>query len=147
MLQKLLQNKITIFKVSLCVLALALIRGFEAQWFYDPFLAYFKSDYLNLQFPEFESLKLLFSMAFRFMLNTFFSLLIIYFLFKDFALTKFASILYLMLFFGLICCFFIIINYFNESNNFLLFYVRRFIIQPIFLILLIPAFYFQKRAE
>jgi exosortase F-associated protein len=26
-----------------------------------------------------------------------------------------------------------------------LFYVRRFLIQPIFLLLLIPAFYFQKK--
>ena len=147
MLQKLLQNKAAVFFILLSLVALVAIRGYETQWFYDPFLAYFKNDYLNLPFPEFDSFKLFFSMTFRFVLNTFFSLLIIYFLFKDLTITKFASILYGFLFIILILFFFVLVSYFSESNNFLLFYIRRFIIQPLFLILLIPAIYFQKKSE
>jgi len=147
MLQKLLQNKAAIFFILLSLVALVAIRGYETQWFYDPFLAYFKNDYLNLPFPEFDSFKLFFSMTFRFVLNAFFSLLIIYFLFKDLTITKFASILYGFLFIILMLFFFVLVSYFSESNNFLLFYIRRFIIQPLFLILLIPAIYFQKKSE
>ena len=147
MLQKLLQNKAAVFFILLSLVALVAIRGYESNWFYDPFLAYFKNDYLNLPFPEFDSFKLFFSMTFRFVLNTFFSLLIIYFLFKDLTITKFASILYGFLFIILMLFFFVLVSYFSESNNFLLFYIRRFIIQPLFLILLIPAIYFQKKSE
>lgn len=147
MLQKLVQNKVTVLLIILCLGGLIAIRANESQWFYDPFLDYFRNDYLNLPFPEFEIVKLFISMTFRFLLNTIFSLLIIYLLFKDLSITKFAGILYGFLFVVLLVSFFVVVTYFNESNNFLLFYIRRFLIQPLFLILLIPAIYFQKKTE
>jgi len=147
MLQKISQNKSTVLLILLCLAALIAIRGFEDQWFYDPFLDYFKNDYLNLPFPTFDVFHLFLSMTFRFILNTFFSLFILQLLFKEIRLTKFAGIIYGILFVVLILFFFILLFFTDESNNFLLFYIRRFIIQPLFLILLIPAIYFQKRAE
>jgi len=147
MLQKIAQNKSTVLLILLCLAALIAIRGFEDQWFYDPFLDYFKNDYLNLPFPVFEGFHLFLSMTFRFMLNTFFSLFIVHLLFKELRLTKFAGIIYGILFVVLMLFFFVLLFFTDESNNFLLFYIRRFIIQPLFLLLLIPAIYFQKRAE
>ncbi|MBF2082162.1 exosortase F system-associated protein, partial [Flavobacterium psychrophilum] len=43
--------------------------------------------------------------------------------------------------------FYIVLNFFDESQKTILFYIRRFIIQPIFILLFIPAFYFQKKSE
>ena len=42
--------------IAICVLALAFIRFFEEKLFYDPFLSYFKNDYLNLPFPDFKGI-------------------------------------------------------------------------------------------
>jgi exosortase F-associated protein len=48
------------------------------------------------------------------------------------------------LFVILITAFFCILYFFKNQENLLLFYVRRFLIQPLFLIVFVPAFYFQK---
>lgn len=131
--------------ISTCILILALIRFFETQLFYDPFIGYFKSDYLQLPFPNFSFFKLIFNTLLRYVLNAGFSLAIIYLLFKDVRLTKFASFLYIFLGFFLLIAFTIMLFFFDEKSNFVLFYVRRFLIQPLFLVLFVPAFYFQKR--
>jgi exosortase F-associated protein len=80
-------------------------------------------------------------------LNTIVSLAIIYALFSDFELTKFAAILYLIFFIVLITAFFALLNFSDYNNNFMLFYVRRFLIQPIFVLLFIPAFFYQKQSR
>ena len=138
-------NWIVYSLVGFCLVALILIRLYETQLFYDPFLVYFKNDYLNLPFPEYDTFLLLLNLILRYFFNTFFSLAIIFLLFKDFQLTKFAAFLYFFFFIILIFLFFGILSFFDEQSNFLLFYVRRFLIQPLFLVLFIPAFYFQKK--
>lgn len=143
-MQKLLKYKKEIVFSIVLVFLLALIRTFE-DFFYDPFLDYFKSDYSNLPFPEYDSIKLFFSLLLRFALNTIVSLAIIQVLFKDFSLTQFASVLYLIFFILLTIAFFCILNFSSEQNNLLLFYVRRFLIQPLFVLLFVPAFYYQNQ--
>lgn len=143
-MQKLLNYKKEIGFSILLVFLLALVRSFE-ELFYDPFLEYFKSDYMKLAFPEYDSLKLFLSLFLRYALNSLISLAIIQVLFKDFTLTKFAGILYLIFFLILILVFFSILNFSDEDNNLMLFYVRRFLIQPLFLLLFVPAFYYQDK--
>jgi exosortase F-associated protein len=147
MLNKIPQNKANLFISLILVCFLAVIRAFEEELFYDPFLVYFEGDFSDLPLPELNSLQLFVGLLFRYVLNTVLSLGIIYFLFKDNGMVKFASVLYLMFFLILIGAFFFILCFYGNQNNFLLFYVRRFLIQPLFLILFIPAFYFQKRSE
>ncbi|TRX38799.1 exosortase F system-associated protein [Flavobacterium sp. ZT3R18] len=144
MLNKILQNKANIFISLLLVCLLAAVRGFEDDLFYDPLLVYFEGDYMAMPLPEFNPLLLFLGLLFRYVLNTILSLGIIYFLFKDKEMVKFASILYLIFFLILMGAFFFILYFYGNQNNFLLFYVRRFLIQPLFLILFTPAFYFQK---
>src|SRR5690606_10472968 len=124
------------------IIGFVLIRLFESRWFYDPFLSYFKGAYQSQHFPEFESFKLLFNLFVRYFLNTVLSLGIIYVLFRNKEFLKVASFLYTVFFVLLIVAFFYIVNY--SDNSFVLFYVRRFLIQPLFLLLFVPAFYFQK---
>jgi exosortase F-associated protein len=125
-------------------LFLVAVRAFESQLFYDPFLVYFERDYMKVPLPEFDGLKLFFGLSFRFFLNSVLSIGILYSLFNDKEMLSFVSILYLLLFVVLIAVFFCIVCFFGNQENLLLFYVRRFLIQPLFLILFVPAFYYQK---
>jgi exosortase F-associated protein len=147
MLNKILQNKVNIFISFILVCLLAVVRAFEGNLFYDPFLIYFEGDYMSLPLPEFNALLLFLGLLFRYVLNSILSVGIIYFLFKDKEMIKFASILYLLFFLILIVVFFFILYFYGNQNNLLLFYVRRFLIQPLFLILFIPAFYYQRLSK
>ena len=144
MLNKLFQNKARIFFILVLVSLLMLVRAFERQLFYDPFLVYFNGDYLKLPLPTFNSGLLFLGLLFRFSLNAIFSVGILYLLFKDREMILFAAVLYILFFVILIAVFFFIICFFKSDENLLLFYVRRFLIQPLFVIVFVPAFYFQK---
>lgn len=147
MLKKLFNHKVRIALALLFVVALVLIRAYEDSLFYDPFLDYFKGDYYNLPIPEIDNLQLIFDFFFRYFLNTALSLAIIYVLFKDIDAVKFASVLYFIFFVMLLAAFFFILLNNGETNKMGLFYVRRFLIQPIFLLLFLPAFYYQKQKQ
>ncbi len=147
MLRELLSNKVKLLLILLLVAFLAAIRGFEDQLFYDPFSLYFKSDYLSKAFPDFDGLHLLLSMTLRYWLNTAVSLAIIFVVFSDAQLTKFAAVLYLFFFIILIIGLFSLLLFSDAGNNFLLFNIRRFLIQPLLLLLFVPAFYYQKQKD
>jgi exosortase F-associated protein len=145
MLKNLFNHKVRIVLTLLFVILLALVRAYEDSLFYDPLLNYFKSDYFNLPLPEIDNLQLFIGLFFRYFLNTLFSLAIIYVIFKDIQAVKFASILYLLFFVILAVIFFYMLSFFGEGHKMTLFYIRRFLIQPIFLLLFLPAFYYQKQ--
>ena len=145
MLQQLLQNKKKVAQISFLILLLILIRAFENNLFYDPFLNYFKSEYANLPFPEISVVKLFLSLGFRFYLNSVISLFLLYVIFNDGKMVKFSILLYMILGSILMISFFFVLNFFGEESKMTLFYIRRFIIQPIFILLFIPAFYYQKQ--
>ncbi len=146
MLQKLLNNKVQIVQLIFLVGLLTLVRAFENQLFYDPFLDYFKSENASV-YPETDSLKLYLSLFFRYFLNTVISLAILYVIFKDVGLVKFSAVLYALFFILLLIGFYLYLNHFDESHKMILFYIRRFLIQPIFILLFIPGFYFQAQSE
>jgi exosortase F-associated protein len=144
MLTMLLKHKIRFFLVIALVILFALIRAYEDDLFYDPFLDYFKNDFHHLPLPEFNSFQLIIGLLFRYGLNTVISLGILYVLFEDIAILQFVSVLYVFFFLILISSFFVIMYYYGEHNKFILFYIRRFLIQPIFVLLFVPAFFYQK---
>jgi len=80
----------------------------------------------------------------RYALNTFFSLIIIRLLFNERNLMIFSGYLFLVLFVVLVVVFFGTLHFSEEPNYLMLFYIRRFLIQPLFLVLFIPAFYYQQ---
>ncbi len=127
------------------VIGFALIRFYENTLFYDPFLNYFKGDYQENPFPEFERFRLFLNYFFRYALNTLLSLGIIYVIFRNKEFIKVSSILYLLFFVVLILALFAVINY--SENAFSLFYIRKFLIQPLFLLLFLPGFYFQIKSK
>lgn len=147
MLENLLHNKARVVVLALSMFGLVLIRAFEEVLFYDPFLAFFKSDFKNSTLPIFEAIPLFLGLVFRFSLNTIFSLAILYCFFKQKPMLWFAGKLYVLALFVLLLAFFAIIFLFESPNYVVLFYVRRFLIQPMLLMLFVPAFYLQYRSN
>jgi exosortase F-associated protein len=146
MLKKILQNKGKIMLGLLLVFLLALIREFENQLFYDPFLVFFKSDFAGLSLPQYDLFQLFLGLFFRFGLNTLVSLGLLYVIFEDKDMLQFSCLLFAVFFVLLVGAFFFLLSFQNQ-NYLLLFYVRRFLIQPIFILLFIPGFYYQKKVK
>lgn len=141
---KIIKHKFKIIIAIFIVICLGVVRAFEKQLFYDPFLIYFDSDFKSLPFPEVDFFKLFEGLLFRYVLNTFLSVALIYTLFKDTEIIKFTVFLYLFFLVILFGMFFLTLKCYPEGS-WLLFYIRRFIIQPIFVLLFIPAFYYQRQ--
>lgn len=144
MIQKILKHKTQIFLVILAIVSFAIIRNYEEFLFYDPFLIFFKNEFSHQQLPDFVEWKLLFHLFLRYVVNTILSLFIIYILFRNKGFLKLASVLYIVFFVILMLSFLVVIHFFSDQLM-VLFYIRRFIIQPLFLLLFIPGFYFQQQ--
>lgn len=124
---------------------LVLIRAYEDTMFYDPLLEFFKMDYKSQPLPEMDTFALQTGIVLRFLLNTLISFAILWLVFKDKDIIKLSAILYCLLFVVLFLAFsFIIFTSEGSNGHLILFYIRRFLIQPLFLLILLPAFYFQK---
>lgn len=143
MIQKILKNKTQIGLIFLMIIGFGVIRNYEDVLFYDPFLDFFKGDFLKQPIPYYIEWKLLLHLCMRYVVNTILSLFVIYVLFKNQDFLKLASVLYFVFFVLLIIAFVIVLHFFSDRLM-VLFYIRRFIIQPLFLLLFIPGFYFQQ---
>ena len=138
-------NKVTNYIVLIILfIGLVLIRAFEDILFYDPYLTFFKNDYLYLDSPRREVAKLVLFTSLRFILNTLMSLGILYVLFKEKSIIKFSVLIYCLAFVSLLVPFLYFVINPKQDDYYLFFNVRRFLIQPIGLILLLPAFYYYK---
>ena len=126
---------------------LALIRFFEDQLFYDPYLSFFKNDYLYMDNPRQEVFKLVAFTTLRYILNSVISLAILYVFFRDKSVVKFASIIYAIAYIILLIFFLYFVLNPKQEDYYLFFNVRRFLIQPIILLLLLPAFYYNKQRQ
>lgn len=128
----------------LSIIALAMIRYFENYLFYDPYLQFFKNDYLYIDSPRRETFKLTLFTTLRYVLNTLISITVIYLLFKEKSIVKFSAIIYGISYVILLAIFlFFVINP-RQEDYYLFFNVRRFLIQPLILLVLLPAFYYFK---
>jgi len=130
--------------VVILFLLLVAIRGFEDVLFYDPYLTFFENDYLYVDSPRREVAKLVLNTTLRFALNTIVSLGIIYLVFNDKSILKFSSLIYLIAYVLLLIPFLYFVINPKQEDYYLFFNVRRFLIQPLILILLFPAFYYYK---
>lgn len=130
--------------IGFLFILLILLRGFYSKFLYDPFILFFKNGFLDESFPTINKLKYFGTIVFRYLINTFISLLILHIYFKSKPVLKQAIKVYLVFFIILNVLFFVELS-FNLSNTYLvLFYVRRFLIHPLLLLVLLPAFYYQK---
>ena len=121
-----------------------LIRFFEDHLFYDPYLNFFKNDYLYIDSPRRETFNVVLSTTLRYILNSLISLVIIYIVWQDKSIVKFASLIYGISYFFLVIVFIYFVVNPKKEDYYLFFNLRRFLIQPLILIILLPAFYYNK---
>lgn len=145
--QGLIKSKRRLFWILLFISGLISIRAFERDWFYDPFLDFFKDNYQNQDLPKYEGMKLFFGLLLRYFLNSFFSVLIIQTLFRQKSITNLTILLLIIFFLILISVLFGLLLFSKQPDYLVLFYVRRFLIQPLFLMLFVPAFFYQKKEQ
>ncbi|WDT68769.1 exosortase F system-associated membrane protein [Cloacibacterium sp. TD35] len=127
------------------VLGLISVRFVEDKIFYDPFLAFFKGDFKGAVIPDFDSVKLITSHLFRFLLNLFFSAVVIHFLFLNKKWTIQGVVLMTIAFLFFFPIYMWCLYSKMEIGYLFTFSVRRFVIQPIILLLIIPIFYYRKK--
>jgi exosortase F-associated protein len=126
------------------VVLLACVRIFEKHLFYDPLNVFFKQESKIL--PQYNSLKLFVSIGFRYLLNALISLVILWVAFKDRQILRLSALLY-VLFFVLVTMALFIALQATSPNLLLVFYLRRFLIHPLLILLFLPAFYYQKNIK
>ncbi len=132
------------FLVALGIFGLISVRIFEEQLFYDPFLNYFHEANKNAHFPDFVWGKLILNYLFRFFLNLIISAAVIYFIFKNKDWTFQAIVLMVLVFVITFSLYLYCIHTQFEIGYLFSFYMRRFVIQPLILLLIIPLFYYRK---
>jgi exosortase F-associated protein len=123
---------------------LAMIRYFENELFYDPYLTFFQNDYLYIDNPRREVFKLTAFTTLRYVLNTVISLGILYVFFRDRNIIKFSVLIYTAAYIMLLALFLYFVLNPRKEDYYLFFNIRRFLIQPIILLLLLPAFYYHR---
>ncbi|WP_426275483.1 exosortase F system-associated membrane protein [Chryseobacterium sp. S-02] len=133
------------FLVIVGIFGLISVRMLEDRLFYDPFLDYFHEAIKNIIFPSFEWGKLILGYLFRFVLNLLFSCLIIQWLFKNKEWTIQGAILIMIIFVITFPIYLYCIYTQFEIGYLFSFYMRRFVIQPLVLLLIIPLFYYRKQ--
>ncbi|MDO5974453.1 exosortase F system-associated membrane protein [Flavivirga jejuensis] len=123
---------------------LVLIRIFENELFYDPYLTFFQNDYLYIDSPRREVLKLVSFTTLRYLANSIISLAILYVFFKDKSIIKFSTVIYILAYVVLLLIYLYFVINPRQEDYYLFFNVRRFLIQPVILLLLLPAFYYHR---
>lgn len=127
--------------------SLVLIRAFESELFYDPFIVFFQNDYLYTAIPEFEYDKLFLSLAARFFLNSILSIGILYVVFEKLGYVVLAMKLYFFGFILLAIAYAVLLSTGFEKGYLLPFYIRRFLVHPLFLLLLLAALFYEKLVD
>ncbi len=146
-MQNVINNKKNLAVIVILIFALILVRAFEKTLFYDPFLDFFHNDFQDKLLPQYDGVKLFFGLFFRYLINSVISVSIIYLLFKEIPIVKLTSFLLLLFFIVLITIMFATLNFSSHPDYLFIFYIRRFLIQPLFLILFVPAFYYQRKIK
>ncbi|AWM14134.1 exosortase F system-associated protein [Flavobacterium sp. NRK F10] len=143
--KEILLSKKNIAGITGLLLLLVGVRVFEDALFYDPFINFFKTEFQHQRLPDFDAVQLFLGLLFRYSVNTVLSLGILCLLFRQKQILVVSFWMYVLFFILLSIAFFWLLRY--DPDYMMLFYVRRFLIQPLFLVLFIPAFYYQKFAK
>lgn len=131
----------------LCLFGLLFIRFRESVLFYDPLIDYFHGDYQNTPLPTFAKGKLMMNILFRYLLNMLLSLGLLWAVFRDRGIIKFTVVFYAVVFIVLSIVYYILLHHHTPSEYMGLFYVRRFLIQPLLVFLLLPAFFYYRKVN
>lgn len=131
--------------VALAIFGLIAVRMVEDVLFYDPFQAFFYLANKHAAFPDFDWLPLVLNYLFRFSLNLILSATVIQLIFQNRQWTIQAVVLMVIVFLITFPIYLYCIHTNFEVGYLFSFYMRRFVIQPLVLLLIIPLFYYRKK--
>ena len=131
--------------VVLLFVLLIMVRAFQTYLFYDPLQEYFKNDYLYLPLPEVENSRLFMSYFFRYFMNSMISFAILKVAFRHRSFIRTIALFYTLAFALLSSILFSLIVFKIDIGYLFPFYIRRFIIHPVFIIVLLPFIYLLKK--
>lgn len=141
-------NKIARLVITFfCLLGFLYIRFRESELFYDPLIDYYHGDYQNRALPTLQEGKLFLNVLYRYVLNFILSIGLLWAAFTDTQILKFASLFYIFVCIILIILMYICIQGYDPKGYLPLFYVRRFLIQPLLIFLLLPAFFYASKVS
>lgn len=141
-----MQSKtLKIVTISFLFFLLGIVRVFEDELFYDPFILFYKRIHYIKEVPGFNLIKTLTYTFFRYSINSLLSIAILFIAFRKKGVLRFSAIFYTILFIILISFYTITILNFSRELHHVFFHIRRFLIQPIFVLVLLPAFYYQQK--
>ncbi|QOW10922.1 exosortase F system-associated protein [Kaistella flava (ex Peng et al. 2021)] len=133
--------------VAVAVFGLIAVRVVESEIFYDPFQEFFHLANKHASFPDFNWLPLILNYLFRFGLNLLLSAAVVSLIFKNKQWTLQAIILILIVFVITFPIYLYCIHTKFEIGYLFSFYMRRFVIQPLILLLIIPLFYYRQHIQ
>lgn len=139
-----MHRKLKYILVFFLILLLVLIRVFENELFYDPYLIFFQNDYLYIDNPRREIFKVSLFTVLRYALNSIISLAILFVVFRDKGILKLSGFIYALALFILISLYLYFVINPRKEDYYIFFNIRRFLIQPIILLVLLPAFYYHR---
>ncbi len=122
---------------------LVAVRYFDKQLFNDGLIDFFKHDYLSKALPKVSIWHIVFIDSLRYWINALLSVFLLKLYFNQANLNRFLWIVYTFVFVLSILILFFLLKTYQPGAYLPLFYVRRFLIQPLLLFLLFPALYYQ----
>lgn len=134
-----MRRLVKLLLLTLLIGLLVLVRYYEAVLFYDPFMAFFED-----AIPGPYLVRWYVNVFLRFSLTSLISLVILWIIFRSREVIEFSCILYLVLFLILFPAFVYLMGKVDYEDYLGVFYIRRFLVHPLLLLLLLPAFYYQQ---
>lgn len=120
------------------------VRVAEEYLFYDPFLLYFKESSIRMPFPDFNWSHLVLNHIYRFLLNLIFSSAVMYALFSNRQWMFQAVFLMLIIFAVTFSLYLYSLHIEFRLGELFSFYMRRFVIHPVSLLILVSIFYYRN---
>lgn len=120
------------------------IRFVEMTYFNDGLILFFHHDYVSKALPFVPVNVILLTDTLRYLLNSLLSILLLWLFFREKNLLKLLILIYIVFYLIAIVLFYYQLTHYQAGEYLGLFYVRRFLIQPILLFLLFPALLYQR---
>ncbi len=140
-----LPNKTTYYIVFFLLILLVVIRFIEKEVFDDGLIEFFHYNYLTEKLPEIPFMQIIIVDSLRFWTNSLISMAILYILFPQKDLLKFLLGLYGFVYVIALLLLIYQLYHYQAGNYIKLFYIRRVLIQPLLLFILIPGLLYQKQ--
>ena len=129
------------------IFLLIVIRLFEIPYFDDGLIRFFQHNYLTGPLPKVSFFNIFWIDSIRFWINTAISILILRLYFNQSGLVKFLLLLFTVAYLIAVIILYVSVQNYQAGHYLILFYSRRFLIQPILLLLLFPALWYQVRSN